>query len=420
MSVPHSCTDDELAAHIVAAVVGSHTWPRDAVDDLLARAILNEHSSRVFFRGVVEKICDSFDPEAARVYADLFAHVVARVLPGYSHHALLERYERVRRVRYYSGAPRRVCVLSRVTLGADVVVTSMMLQAAKQRFPHAEICFVGPAKNAALFEADTRVHAIATKYGRSAALVDRLRASASIRDVLASEDTLVIDPDSRLTQLGIVPVVDEGRYLFFESRAYGGSSAQPLSAIAAQWIKQSLGVTNVQPYIKPGLRLEAPSAITISLGVGENLEKRAGDELERKAVEKLVSLERPLLIDAGGGGEETQRVERLVRALGSPSHVTIHHGPFASFASSIMRSRLYFGYDSAGQHVAATSGVPLVSVFAGYASERTFARWYPTGPGPIHVIRGNDPDAVERTLSAITWVAEEAGLSWPGPRQVLP
>lgn len=406
-----SATDDELAAHIAAAIIETHTWPRDAVDELIARAVASDHSSRVFFRGVVERICDLFDPEATRVYANLFAYVVARVLPGYSHDALLERYQSICRVRAYSGAPSRVCVLSRVTLGADVVVSSMMLQAAKRRFPNAEICFVGPAKNAALFEADTRVHSIRTDYGRSAALVDRLRASEAVGKLLEDQDTLVIDPDSRLTQLGIMPVSGESRYCFFESRAYGGNSTQPLTALAAAWIEQTFGISDIRPYLKPAASSQGKPAITISLGVGENLEKRAGDELEHKAVEKLVSLERPVTIDAGGGGEETERVEQLVRALGSPRHLDIHRGSFASFAASIMQSRLYFGYDSAGQHVAAASGVPLVTVFAGYASERTFERWRPSGSGSLHVIKASERDAVARTQAAIILAAAEAGLS---------
>jgi ADP-heptose:LPS heptosyltransferase len=302
-------------------------------------------------------------------------------------------------------------VLSRVTLGADIVVTSMMLEAAKRRFPNAEICFVGPAKNAALFEADTRVHGLPTNYGRSAALVDRLRASESVGKLLEGKGTLVIDPDSRLTQLGIIPVADESRYRFFESRAYGGNSTLPLTALTAAWIEQVFGISNVRPYLKPVASSDAAPAVTISLGVGENLEKRAGDELERKAVEKVVSLEQPVVIDAGGGGEETERVEQLVRALGSPRHLHIHHGSFASFAARIMQSRLYFGYDSAGQHVAAASGVPLVTLFAGYASERTFERWHPTGSGPIHVIKAGEPGALAGTLAAITLAAAEAGLS---------
>jgi ADP-heptose:LPS heptosyltransferase len=406
-----SATDEELAARIAEAISAGHDWPRAAVDELISRAKESESASRAFFRDVVEKICDLFDPGAARVYADLFAHVIAQVMPGYSHQALLARYNRIRRVRVYTGTPRRVFVLSRVTLGADVVITSMMLDAAKRRFPDAEICFVGPSKNAALFEADTRVHPIETGYGRSASLLNRLRASEAVAQILAGEDTLVIDPDSRLSQLGLMPIVDEERYLFFESRAFGACSSQPLSALTADWIEQTLGVSGARPYLSPAPSFSPAPAITISVGVGENLEKRAGEELESRAVEALLTYGYPVTIDAGAGGEESERVERLVRAFGSPKHMQVHRGSFASFAAQITESRLYFGYDSAGQHVAAASGVPLVTLFAGYASERTFERWYPTGTGPIHVIKGSDPDALGRTLAAITSAAAEAGLS---------
>ena len=45
-------------------------------------------------------------------------------------------------------------MLSRVTLGADVAITSVILDAAKQRFPNANIYFVGPQKSWELFAAD--------------------------------------------------------------------------------------------------------------------------------------------------------------------------------------------------------------------------------------------------------------------------
>jgi hypothetical protein len=408
---PQSATDEELAARISTAIINTRDWPHDALDELIARAVNAEAASQVFFRSVVEKICDLFDPDATRAYAELFAYVVARVLPGYSASALLDRYKRIRQTRVYHGDPKRVCVLSRVTLGADVVVTGTMLQAAKLRFPHAEIFFVGPPKNGELFEADARIQIMPVSYGRSAALRDRLRASQAAGEFLAEPDTLVIDPDSRLTQLGIMPVADEDRYLFFESRAYGGTSAQSLSALAADWIEQTLGVGDVHPYLSPRIASGPAVEITVSLGVGENVEKLAGDELERQAVAKLISLGRSVMIDAGAGGEETERVERLVRMLGSPPNLQLHHGTFASFAGHIMRSRFYFGYDSAGQHVAAASAVPMVTVFAGYTSERTFERWYPTGAGPIHVIKGNESDVLARTLAALTSAAAEAGLS---------
>ncbi len=412
-------SDPSLARNITAELLHHGTWPEDQLDELLRRATSADvtaalQASRIFFREVVEKICDLFDPQLALPYADLFAGLVARVLPGYSAESLKERYRRVRCVQSYAGNPKRVCVLSRITLGADVVVSSAMLAAAKRRFPDAEICFVGPAKNAELFAADTAVTRIATQYGRSASLRDRLLASEAIRPLIEDERTLVIDPDSRFTQLGVIPLADEQHYLFFESRAYGGTANATLAALASDWISRTLGMENARPYLMPPVDETNQADVAISLGVGENREKLVNDELEFQAVRALASLGRRVLIDVGGGGEEQVRAQQIVSRLGFPAHVQLHEGSFASFANAIMQSRLYFGYDSAGQHVAAASGIPLVTVFAGYAAERTFERWHPSGPGPMRVVKiadRNAPENLERTLAAITSAAAEAGLS---------
>ena len=121
----------------------------------------------------------------------------------------------------------------------------------------------------------------------------------------------------------------------------------------------------------------------------------------------------PLTIDQGAGGEEAARVERAIAASGAlVEHWT---GSFAGFASIIAQSRLYVGYDSAGQHVAAACGVPLISIFAGFACPRMFARWSPGG----HVIRVDDsrPEAVlaqlRRILAALNRPAE-GKISAPG------
>ncbi|MGA8597629.1 MAG: hypothetical protein WB676_23185 [Bryobacteraceae bacterium] len=394
------------------------SFSESELDDLIRRALDADSSvalpaSRAFFRDVIEQNCDLFEPAAAQSYAELFASVVARVLPGYDAGTLIERYQRVRRVRRYQGKPERVCVLSRVTLGADVAVTSVLLDAAKLRFPEAEICLIGPNKNLELFAGDPGIAQLPMQYGRSSCLRDRVLASESVRELVNKKGTLIIDPDSRLTQLGLIPVCDEENYLFFESRAYGAESSLPLSTLAARWAEATFGMPNARPYLRPVLK-PTTAAITVSLGVGENDEKRIGDELELRAISKLVSLGARMLIDEGAGGEESARVRGLVGALGCPENLRLHRGSFASFASHIMQSRLYFGYDSAGQHVAAISGVPLVVVFAGYACERTFERWRPTGPGPIHLVKaraGNSARVMEETLAALTSAAAEAGLS---------
>ncbi len=55
----------------------------------------------------------------------------------------------------------------------------------------------------------------------------------------------------------------------------------------------------------------------------------------------------------------------------------------------IAQSDLYAGYDSAGQHAAAASGTPLISIFAGAPSERFLQRWSPQGRGRIDIINAD-------------------------------
>jgi hypothetical protein len=68
-------------------------------------------------------------------------------------------------------------------------------------------------------------------------------------------------------------------------------------------------------------------------------------------------------------------------------------GSFAGFAAHIQRSRLYVGYDSAGGHVAAACGIPIIVIFAGAVCDRMYQRWRPTGEGKIEVIRAESPSS---------------------------
>ena len=75
-------------------------------------------------------------------------------------------------------------------------------------------------------------------------------------------------------------------------------------------------------------------------------------------------------------------------------NATFWDGSFAGFARIIAGSSLYVGYDSAGQHVAAACGVPLISIFAGFPAPRMFHRWRPTGARTT-VIRVDRPEPAE-------------------------
>ncbi len=374
---------ERLAGELLAHCLEARPWPEHLLTDLLACG-----GDRELFRIIVERLGDLFEPRLCSVYAELFSAVIARRTGLHAEH-LIARYERVRRPRVLDRDPdsiQNVFVLSRVTLGADVAVTSVILDAAKQRFPNATIWFTGPRKSWELFAADPRLRHLAIGYGRSGSIDDRLAVWPQLREAVCLPRSIILDPDSRLTQLGLLPICLEEDYYLFESRSYGADGDEQLSVLAPRWVRESLGVASARAYISTGLDA-ADFATTVSFGVGENPAKRVADRFEEELLRRLP---RPLLIDKGAGGEEAERVERAVAKAGGED-IVMWDGSFAGFAAHIQRSKLYVGYDSAGGHVAAACSVPMISIFAGAVCERMFQRWRPTGPGKIAIMR---PDSM--------------------------
>ena len=406
---------NELALEILNACLEDGTWPARSLEDLIERALDEDDpfvataANRALFSIVIERLGDLFEPSLCDVYTRLFSHIISRALPEYNAAELVLRYRRIRQPRrFLGGEVRRVFVLSRVTLGADIAVTSVALAAAKQRFPQAEICFVGPEKNAELFAGDPAIFPIPVVYGRSSLLRERLMAAAQLRVAIDETSSVVIDPDSRLTQLGLLPVCDDSRYFLFESRAFGGDLDGTLTDLIKRWLFDVFDVEAVSPYAAPVLQPKL-AEITVSFGVGDNADKRLSDDFELKALSLLVESGRTVLIDRGAGGEEAARVTSLVHKLGSPANLQLHDGSYACFASHILQSKLYLGYDSAGQHVAAAGRVPLVSIFAGYASERMLSRWRPSTPTSrvIAVSDADRPAGDQQALDAIAAAVAE-------------
>ncbi|NLS76185.1 MAG: glycosyltransferase family 9 protein [Chloroflexi bacterium] len=402
---------------------------------------------RGLFAFLVERLSDSFDPRYCALYDRLFAQVVdfCRRLPGgaaldqalrrFGLHSETELLARKARLQAPPAARawererlRKALLLSRVTLGADVAVTSPCLDKAKRAFPAAEMVLLAPAGTAALFRGDPRVRVRAVPYDRGGDLLARLNAwldvLAAVDDELAGlapEEYLVIDPDSRLTQLGIFPVVaDESRYLFFESRGYQVDGVEPISALAAHWLEGALGPG---PLAAPRVALAAEDLaagrawrarwagaaplVVVNLGVGGNERKRLGDAFERALLERLLAAGWRVLLAKGVGPEETARAEALAAALaaqgravadaatGDPGGAALvaWQGPLGAYAGLIAASDLYVGYDSAGQHIAAALGVPVIDIFVDRRAPMIAKRWRPTGPGPVEVVLADGPEA---------------------------
>lgn len=355
---------------------------------------------------------------------------------------IIERAARIRRtpspveMENLRSDARRVIVFSRVTLGADVAVTSVIIERMKREFPRAEIVMVGGRKAAELFGGDERLSFRDIAYERAGALTERilswldlLAATRELTSGLRVNEYLFVDPDSRLTQLGLLPVSpSENRdYLFFPSREYASETRASMGELTSAWLDD---VFEVKEKTLPRVTLRKPDCeiaeavaasikrekarkiVSINFGVGENPLKSLGGQLEKSLVRALVEEGAVVILDKGAGDTEARRADEVishVRAVKSARVIEagedelinlarknaasidmlVLNGRVGLLAALIGISDLYIGYDSAGQHIAAAMGVPCIDLFAGFSSARFLDRWRPTGPGPVRVIEAD-------------------------------
>jgi ADP-heptose:LPS heptosyltransferase len=491
-SEPHTFETDpeQLVSDFLAEFYERGAYARDHITRLAELAAADdeqvaEPATKAFFRSLVERLADSFDPAAVSLYNKAFAQLIqtcrvtkrGRLLDErltefglITEGHLLARADRLRAHasgqqvpagdRAYGGGTgsevSRVIVLSRVTLGADVAVTSVMLERFKQIFPNAEIVLVGGRKASELFAGDSRITFREIGYPRAATAIDRLLAWLPLLDCVRElvggvDECLIVDPDSRLTQLGLLPLTDGDpgdehnramarggvRYLFFPSREYGHDSSASLSELASAWLDEVFGPSQAgYPYVSPSradldaarslvkrLNRDARPIVTINFGVGENTSKRVGEKFEHELVSSLLSEGATIVLDKGAGTGEAQRAESVIafarQASNKPlqaievdednlpellgadrleAELLVWSGRVGLLAALIGESDLYIGYDSAGQHIAAALGVPCVDVFAGFSSRRMLDRWRPTGKAETRIVVVEQSTGADRTL----------------------
>ena len=428
-------------------------------------------ATRAIFTSLVEPLADSFEARAVSLYNRLFAQLLHVCRPALDEELrrfgltteskLLSRAEQLRFVRKLAWTPeakrnvKLAVVLSRVTIGADVAVTSVVMERLKREFPDAQLALVGNAKATEIFGGEARLRFGEVHYRRAGTLTERLLSwldvLACVRSLVAGlpdREYVIVDPDSRLTQLGLLPLVPQAElfpvaalpttkarsnesYLFFPSREFGGASRHSLGELTSTWLNSVFGgeevtwprldlqVKDRERASRLARRLRSADSrpvVLINFGVGDNLNKRISDRFETQLVCRLLASGSRVILDKGAGEAETERIDRVLaearqaqsdRTRGRPTRVVeldegrlesllqedapeddvlVWSGRLGVLAALIAESDLYIGYDSAGQHIAAALGVPCLDVFAGYGSRRMLDRWRPTGKSDSRVI----------------------------------
>ena len=399
--------ENTSASRLAEILIANEPEPEALVQAVIEEALASDEGSAALFRDLVEPLADNFEFRLVNAYTHIFARVIEAALPDLDSAELIERFMRIRKPRKFVGNPEsveHVFVLSRITIGADIAITSRILRAAFVHFPKAKIYFVGPRKNYEIFEPEIGLELVELPYKRTGNLRERLGVYPQLKAALSIPGALIIDPDSRLSQLGLLPLGEEDNYYFFETRSWWSDEDMPLGEMTERWVEQTFDVPLHVPIVAVEDRLEGFD-VTLSLGVGENPEKSIPWPFEPRLLQMLVDRGLRVLVDTGAGGEEAERVHRAIAEVkpGASGSVTPYYGSFKEFASEINASQLYIGYDSAGGHAACALGIPGLLLFRGFPNERFMIRWIPWGDGELEVL-----DAEEMSVDVALDRAQEA------------
>ena len=419
---------------------------------------LNGIAARALFGIIIESLCDDFEELQIETYNRIMAQVITfcrqlptgtqlnRCLDDFKIHSQDDLLQRIQAIRVDTRvlSPRRevkkILLLSRVTIGADVAITSIIIQRLAKLFPSAQIVLIGDAKLQQIYAGNTRIRVQKAPYDKKGDLLERLsswqRVLAIIEQELAAcplRQTILVDPDSRLLQLGVLPIVPAEHYFFFDSRSNVSFSANmSMAQLTNAWLDK---LTGVEDFHYPRVWLSAANlskaahlcnrlkdngarrVIAANFGVGGNPRKKVTGLLEQNLLLSLLAEPGTvILLDKGSGDAELRNCNALMAAVKDQGHL-IEEAVFGAGLDSRMSGGIiglqtsigeisaviahcdeYIGYDSACQHIAAALKTPCLTIFAGSNNMRFMRRWSAFGPKSskiVHVDTLNDPSAID-------------------------
>ena len=290
---------------------------------------------------------------------------------------------------------QKICILSRVTIGADISITSIIIQRLHQQFPKIPITIIGPAHLPQLFNYPFLHHCPfefirnQSDYSQPGHWIHLQQLISKEQHHLQQQEFLLIDPDTRISQLGLLPLAPEQSTKVLPSRI-DQTKPYSLSEITNSWLDSLLQTT---AYIYPALAIQSSVppvkntdfTIVINFGVGQDLRKRVSLQFEKELILALIQQgESRIILDSGQGMDELDQahtiedfIKKQAGFIKSPHSFQRIQDSISVLASHIQQAHLFIGYDSCSGHIATACQIPSIICFKGAPNPRFYDRWLP-------------------------------------------
>lgn len=410
------------------------------------KPLLAAPGANALFGIIVESLCDDFEVLQTETYNRVMAQVISyccKITEGSmlniclnnfgisSYDDILNRTKKIRKNGNFLTPEKKIkkiILLSRVTIGADIAITSVIVQRLLQIFSDIKIVIIGGSKLKEVYGGNKRIQIRETGYSRRGGLLERLSIWHIILQIIEQEskgytrdEVVLIDPDSRLSQLGVLPLVEPDHYFFFDSRSdISLDKNVSMPELTNMWFDRLTGkkgfcyprvwipeafLAKAAIFCRQLRENNVKKIISINFGVGGNSRKSVGRRFEENLLLELLKTPGTLiLLDKGYGDEETKHTDLLinaVQAMGFPAKNAEINTPVApgfnngiiavrttigEMAALLANSDEYIGYDSACQHIGAALCIPCLTIFAGSNNIRFIRRWSAHGQNQCNIV----------------------------------
>jgi len=427
---------------------------------------IRDIGTKGLFPLLVERLSDAFNPKLGKIYNIAFSKVInfCRKHPEgklideelsrfgiNTEQDMVDRKERnIKQNNIIKKDIRKCIIFSRVTLGAEIAINSIVIQKLREIFPKAELILFSDTKMDCIFLGMQDVKICKYIYPQKGDIFERLNGWIDLLKLiklnkgnLDYSELLIIDPDSRFTQLGLLPVLNnEKQYLFFDTKESLQSEVGRISDLINDKMRSFFGGKKFIPSIqikklsieyaktvKCRLTRNHNKLVAINLGVGGNDKKRISYNSELFIIEELLSVENvSILLFRGIGRYELKRTAALIedlrkinRKATEISNNTIEtipnkkdakfiawKGCLSEYVALIAESDIHIGYDSSGQHIAAACSVQTIDIFVDETTPMTAEIWLPKGANDnsVKIIKAYEEDHNENLNLNIIKIAK--------------